>query len=327
MSTQCAPARTAAVGRSGESSWKGPAAQATATQPRAARVNDSGSPRSSAIADVRSGWSSSRRAATTAGRPRPARMRSTEVVFSRSRARRRPKTPDPPAIRTRGRSATGRSGPPTGRTAAIRPRRSRTARCSMKRAWRPRAIERRSTPPPPAKGATAGVPACPPTSGGSRSSDSSCWGGLDIQSEAEIDLVSGLAAADSPVLHRRFVEDDEDVAGGDSHLFQVADDRLVERPLGGCRSAWEGGDFHEGVVVGVSGWDLEVLGIVLDEPLSAIVLRDAKRLDQRGVNRLEKTLPLGNRPSLEDLDPHQGHRLRSSYFVSCDPTACRRHPA
>jgi hypothetical protein len=63
MSTQCAPARTAAVGSSGESSWNGPAAQATATQPRAVRIKESGSPRSSAIGDVRSGVPSSRQAA------------------------------------------------------------------------------------------------------------------------------------------------------------------------------------------------------------------------------------------------------------------------
>src|SRR5918992_3904299 len=128
------------------------------------------------------------------------------------------------------------------------------------------------------------------------------WGGLDIQSEAEIDLISGLAAADSPILHRWFVENDEDVAGGDRLLPQVADDRLVEGPLGGWRSAREGGDLHEGIVLGLSGWDLEVLGIMLDELLSAIILWNAERLNQGGVNRLEKTPPLGSRPSLEDLD-------------------------
>jgi hypothetical protein len=125
----------------------------------------------------------------------------------------------------------------------------------------------------------------------------------DIQAKAEIDLVSGLAAANPPVLHRGFVENDEDVAGWDPHLSQVADDRLVERPLGGWRSAREGGDLHEGVVLGPPGGDLEVLGIMLDEPLSAIILWNAECLDQGGMNRLEKTPPLGNGPSLEDLDP------------------------
>lgn len=102
--SSCAPARTAACG----AGHRYAAARG--------RVKDSRSPRSSAIADVRSGVPSSRQAATTAGRPRPARMRSTEVVFNGSRARRRPKTPEPPAIRTRGRSAIGRLIPSTKRT-------------------------------------------------------------------------------------------------------------------------------------------------------------------------------------------------------------------
>lgn len=36
------------------------------------------------------------------------------------------------------------------------------------------------------------------------------------------------------------------------------------------------GDFHEGVVLGMSGWDLEVLGIMFDETLNAIIFRDAE---------------------------------------------------
>jgi hypothetical protein len=43
---------------------------------------------------------------------------------------------------------------------------------------------------------------------------------------------------------------------------------------------------------------------MFDKPLSAIILRDAERLDEGGMNRLEKPLPLGDRPSLDDLDPH-----------------------
>ncbi len=54
----------------------------------------------------------------------------------------------------------------------------------------------------------------------------------------------------------------------------------------------------------MSGWDLEVLGIMFDESLSAIIFRDSESLDEGGMNPLEKPLPLRDPPSLDDLDPH-----------------------
>jgi len=52
----------------------------------------------------------------------------------------------------------------------------------------------------------------------------------------------------------------------------------------------------------MSGWDVEVLGIMFDETLSAIIFRDAESLDEGGMNPLEEPFPLGDRPSPDDLD-------------------------
>jgi hypothetical protein len=60
----------------------------------------------------------------------------------------------------------------------------------------------------------------------------------------------------------------------------VANDRLEEAPHRVSRSALEDGDFYEGVVLGESGWNLEVLRIVFNKPQGALVLGDAERLDQ-----------------------------------------------
>jgi hypothetical protein len=54
----------------------------------------------------------------------------------------------------------------------------------------------------------------------------------------------------------------------------------------------------------MSGWDLEVLGIMFDETLSAIVFRDAEGLDEGGMDTLEEPFPLGDRPPPHDLDLH-----------------------
>jgi hypothetical protein len=63
-----------------------------------------------------------------------------------------------------------------------------------------------------------------------------------------------------------------------------------------------------------SGRDVEVLRIVFDDPLGAIIVRYAERVDKCGMSRSEEPPPLGERPSLDHLDPYQRHRpyLRSS---------------
>jgi len=50
--------------------------------------------------------------------------------------------------------------------------------------------------------------------------------------------------------------------------------------------------------------NLEVLWIMFDEPLSAIILWYAECFDEGGRNLLEEPLSLGDRLSLENLDSH-----------------------
>ena len=41
---------------------------------------------------------------------------------------------------------------------------------------------------------------------------------------------------------------------------------------------------------------------MLEDSLRAIIVRYAERLDEGGMNFIEQPLPLGGRPSLNDLD-------------------------
>jgi len=72
-----------------------------------------------------------------------------------------------------------------------------------------------------------------------------------------------------------------------------------------CR---ERGDLDERVTLTCSWRYLEVRGIVLDDALSAIVLRNGERLDQGIMHCVEELLPLARGSSFEDLDSHQWHR-------------------
>jgi hypothetical protein len=59
---------------------------------------------------------------------------------------------------------------------------------------------------------------------------------------------------------------------------------------------------------GAASGDLEVLGLVLDDPLRAILVGDTKRVPEGVVDRLEEPLPLLERPPFHDLDPYERHR-------------------
>ena len=100
------------------------------------------------------------------------------------------------------------------------------------------------------------------------------------------------------------MENDGDVIGRDACASQVVNDRLVEAPFSGCRSAWIRGDLDERVALTCSMRNLEVLWIMFDEPLSAIILWYAECFDEGGRNLLEEPLSLGDRLSLENLDSH-----------------------
>jgi hypothetical protein len=118
ISTQWAPASTTSFTSSTRSAWKGPAVQATATQPPAACLSSPDRARSIRIGSTRpdAQGSRSRHAAFALSRSRPAMTTSAFVVCSSSAARRRPKTPYPPTIRSRGIRTICRGGRPTGRT-------------------------------------------------------------------------------------------------------------------------------------------------------------------------------------------------------------------
>jgi len=63
----------------------------------------------------------------------------------------------------------------------------------------------------------------------------------------------------------------------------------------------------QSVAIGAPGRDLEVLGLVLDDPLGAVVVGDPECLHQCVVDRLKQVLPLLERPPLHDLDPDVRH--------------------
>jgi hypothetical protein len=78
---------------------------------------------------------------------------------------------------------------------------------------------------------------------------------------------------------------------------------LVEARLRGCGSTWKRVDLDERVALACSGRDLEVRGIVFDEPLSAIIVRDLERLDEGRMNSFEDLLLIDGSASVDDLDP------------------------
>src|SRR5439155_6005139 len=86
-----------------------------------------------------------------------------------------------------------------------------------------------------------------------------------------------------------------------------------------CGPARESGDLDQRIAIRAPGRDLEVLRVVLDDPLGAVVIRYAKRLHQRSVDRLEQPPPLRERPSLHDLNPDM--RPSRSPPGHDDPTA------
>jgi hypothetical protein len=65
------------------------------------------------------------------------------------------------------------------------------------------------------------------------------------------------------------------------------DEGSVKVPLRLRGPARECTDLDQCEEIGAPRRDLEVLRVVLDNPLGAIVVRDPKRLDQRVVDRLE----------------------------------------
>src|SRR5207244_13442544 len=62
----------------------------------------------------------------------------------------------------------------------------------------------------------------------------------------------------------------------------------------------------------VAGRDLEVARRVLADPLEAVVLWDAERLDQGGVDGVEERALEVGAPPLEQVDGDQRHYLRAT---------------
>lgn len=76
-----------------------------------------------------------------------------------------------------------------------------------------------------------------------------------------------MAAANSPALQRGLEDHHRDVRRVDGDLAEPLDEGPVEIPLRVGGAAGERGDLDQRVAIGAPGRDLEVLGLVLDDPL------------------------------------------------------------
>jgi hypothetical protein len=92
--------------------------------------------------------------------------------------------------------------------------------------------------------------------------------------------LAGFATADPPIPHRWFMKHDEDVRSRNARCSQISNEGLVEVPLSSYRSARKCCDLDEGVTLACSRRNLEILGIVFDDSLGAVVLGKAECLYQ-----------------------------------------------
>jgi hypothetical protein len=111
----------------------------------------------------------------------------------------------------------------------------------------------------------------------------------NVHVEAKVEVASGLASVDAPVLGGALPKSDRDVVPRDAEHREAVDDLAVQIPFGLHRSARETVDRHEGEELGLRQprWAGEPMRLMGDKPDVLVLRWDQESSHERAVHRID----------------------------------------
>jgi predicted GNAT superfamily acetyltransferase len=117
---------------------------------------------------------------------------------------------------------------------------------------------------------------------------------LHVDLEAKVDFGGWHTAAKTPIFRRGFDQGDLDIERWNTERCQIADQGLVERPLGVHRTPGKHRDFNERKLLPTAGRNRKMRSRMLDQAQRSVALGNFQRLPKRRLDRLDHGRRVGD---------------------------------